>query len=78
LCVVTFTRTSSLEQVGTQPKNKKKGIGKALMKEGLKRAKHLGATLATVGSYSVRAGALYESIGFKDYLLSEPWDLKWG
>jgi len=72
------TRTASFEPVGTHPNHRKKGVGKALMTEGLKRVKHLGATLATVGSYSVRAGALYESIGFKDYLLSEPWELKWG
>jgi GNAT superfamily N-acetyltransferase len=71
------TRTASFEPVGTHPNHQKKGVGKALMTEGLKRVKHLGATLATVGSYSVRAGALYESIGFKDYSLSEPWELKW-
>jgi len=71
------TRTVSFEPVGTHPNHRKKGVGKALMTEGLKRVKHLGATLVTVGSYSERAGALYESIGFKDYLLNEPWELIW-
>jgi hypothetical protein len=37
----------------------------------------LGATLCTVGSYSEAAGALYASLGFTEYDLSEPWVKKW-
>jgi|GEM_PF-297629 len=33
----------------------------------------VGATLCTVGSYSEAAGALYASLGFTEYDLSEPW-----
>lgn len=73
-----YTRTASFEPVGTHPDHQKKGVGKALMTEGLKRIKRLGATLSTVGSYSEPAGALYASIGFRDYLLSEPWETHWG
>ncbi len=43
------------------------------MVEGLRRAARLGATLCTVGSYSVSAGALYAAVGFTEYDLSEPW-----
>lgn len=73
-----YTRTASFEPVGTHPDHQKKGVGKALMTEGLKRIKKLGATLSTVGSYSERAGALYASIGFTEYSLSEPWETHWG
>lgn len=67
------TRTGSFEPVGTVPAKQRRGLGKALMLEGLHRLKALGATLATVGSYSEAAGALYASAGFTEYDLSEPW-----
>lgn len=71
------TRTAAFEPVGTHPDHQRKGIGKALLTEGLRRVRHLGATLATVGSYSPSAGALYASIGFTQYDLSEPWQKAW-
>jgi hypothetical protein len=43
------------------------------MCEGLKRLKRMGATLAYVGSYTPAAHALYASVGFTEYDLSEPW-----
>jgi mycothiol synthase len=75
-CTVWFddmTRTGAFEPVGTAPEHRRRGLGKAVMFEGLRRLKWLGATLATVGSYSLPAGALYESAGFTDYDLSEAW-----
>mgnify|MGYP003524653167 CR=1 FL=1 len=54
-----------------------RGLGKALMCEGLRRAARLGATLASVSSYSAPAHALYESVGFTEYDLSEPWRREW-
>jgi mycothiol synthase len=75
-CTIWFddvTRTGSFEPVGTAPEHQRHGLGKALMLEGLRRLKWLGATLATVGSYSLPAGALYESAGFTDYDRSEAW-----
>ena len=47
------------------------------MCEGLRRLSRLGATLATVGSYGPRAGALYASVGFTDYELAYPWVRAW-
>ena len=47
------------------------------MTEGLRRAARLGATLASVSSYSVAAHALYASVGFADDALSEPWQKIW-
>ncbi len=75
-CTVWFddvTRTAAFEPVGTHPSHQRRGLGRAVMAEGLRRAARLGATLSAVGSYSEAAGALYASLGFTEYDLSEPW-----
>jgi len=71
------TRTAAFEPVGTHPDHQRKGLGKALMAEGLRRVRDLGATLCTVGSYSERAGNLYASMGFTEYDLDEAWVKEW-
>ena len=71
------TCTAAFEPVGTHPDHQRKGLGKALMAEGLRRVRDLGATLCTVGSYSEAAGALYASLGFTEYDLNEPWVKEW-
>lgn len=71
------TRTAAFEPVGTHPNHQRKGLGKAIMAEGLRRVRDLGATLCTVGSYSGEAGGLYASLGFVAYDLSEPWVKTW-
>ncbi|MGE5463078.1 MAG: GNAT family N-acetyltransferase [Syntrophothermus sp.] len=71
------TRTAVFEPVGTHPEHQKRGLGKAVMSEGLRRAQKLGATLATVSSYSPGAHALYESMGFTEFDLLEPWIREW-
>lgn len=79
-CTVWFddvTRTAVFEPVGTHPDHQKRGLGKAVMSEGLRRAQRLGATLATVSSYSKGAHALYESMGFTGVDLLEPWIRQW-
>jgi GNAT superfamily N-acetyltransferase len=79
-CTVWFddlTRTAVFEPVGTHPDHQKRGLGKAVMSEGLRRAQRLGATLATVSSYSAGAHALYESMGFTDVDILEPWIKEW-
>jgi hypothetical protein len=48
-------------------------LGKAVIVEGLRRLKRMGATMAYVGSYSRPAHALYASVGFTEYDLSRPW-----
>jgi hypothetical protein len=47
------------------------------MNVGLRRAQQLGATLATVSSYSDGAHALYASMGFTEFDLLEPWIREW-
>lgn len=79
-CTVWFddvTRTAVFEPVGTHPNHQKRGLGKAVMSEGLRRAHRLGATLATVSSYSEGAHALYHSMGFTEFDLLEPWIKEW-
>lgn len=79
-CTVWFddiTRTAVFEPVGTHPDHQKRGLGKAVMSEGLRRAGRLGATLATVSSYSKGAHALYESMDFTDVDILEPWIREW-
>ena len=71
------THTAVFEPVGTHPAHQKRGLGKAVMSEGLRRAQNLGATLATVSSYSTGAHALYKSMGFTEYDLLEPWIKEW-
>jgi len=75
-CTVWFddvNRSAYFEPVGTVPEHRRRGLGKAVMCEGLRRLKRLGATIAFVGSYSPEAHALYSSAGFKEFDLSEPW-----
>ena len=79
-CTVWFddvNRTAVFEPVGTHPKHQERGLGKAVMSEGLRRAQRLGATLATVSSYSTGAHALYHSMGFTEFDLLEPWIKEW-
>jgi len=73
-----MTRTAVFEPVGTHPNHQKCRLGKAVMSEGLRRAEKLGATLATVSSYGKAAHALYESMGFTEFDLFEPWIKEFG
>lgn len=79
-CTVWFddtTRAGVFEPVGTVPAEQRRGLGRAVLCEGLRRLRQLGATVACVGSYSPEAGALYHAVGFTDYDLSEPWVREW-
>jgi len=67
------TRSGYVEPVGTAPEHQRHGLGKAVMSEGLRRLARLGALVAFVGSYSATAHALYNSVGFTEYELCEPW-----
>lgn len=71
-------RTGAFEPVATVPEHRRKGLATAVMAEGLRRLRRLGATMAYVGSYSAEAGATYASLGFTRYELSVPWERTWG
>jgi mycothiol synthase len=68
------SRTGYFEPVGTAPEHQRRGLGKAVMCEALRRVKRMGATLATVAGSSPAANALYGSVMSTEYLLFEPWE----
>ncbi|MDJ0755449.1 MAG: GNAT family N-acetyltransferase [Ardenticatenaceae bacterium] len=59
------TRCGVFEPVGTHPDYQRRGLGSALLTEGMRRLREQGATLATVGSGAPGACAFYESLGLK-------------
>lgn len=75
-CTIWFddvTRTGAFEPVGTIPEHQRRGLGKAVMTEGLRRLQRLGATMAYVASSGPGGHTLYAAAGFTDYELHGPW-----
>ena len=75
-CTIWFddvTRSAYFEPVATVPTHQRRGLGKSVMCEGLRRLKRMGATKAFVGSYAPDAHALYTSVGFTKFELLESW-----
>jgi mycothiol synthase len=66
-------RIGVFEPVGVMPEHHRRGLGRAVMVEGMQRLAYLGATRAFVGSYSPAAHALYESMGFTEYHTESNW-----
>lgn len=76
-CTIWFddaTRTAYFEPVATVPAHQKRGLGKAVMLEGLHRLKRMGCKIALVGGYSEAANALYFSVMGAEHDISEPWE----
>jgi nitroreductase len=69
------TRSADIEPVGTYGPYQRRGLARAVMLEGLRRVKRLGATLALVGGYTPAANALYASVMGPDHTLSQRWVL---
>jgi mycothiol synthase len=79
-CTIWFddvTRSAYFEPVAAVPAHQRRGLGKALMTEGLRRLQRMGATTAFVGGYSLAANALYQSVMGSDHELYEPWVKEW-
>jgi mycothiol synthase len=79
-CTIWFddvTRSAYFEPVATVPAHQRRGLGKALLIEGLCRLQRMRATRAFVGGYSTAANALYSSVMGPDHELSEPWVKEW-
>jgi len=76
-CTVWFddvTRTAYFEPVATVAAHRRRGLGKALLIEGLHRIKEMDCLVAFVGGYSERANGLYFSVMGEEYDVSEPWE----
>ena len=71
------TQSGCFEPVGTVPDHRRQGLGKAVLCEALRRIKALGAELAYVSSFTEPAHTLYNSIGFSEFILIEPWVKEW-
>jgi GNAT superfamily N-acetyltransferase len=71
------TRSGYFEPVGTAPEHQRRGLGRAVLTEGLRRLKRLGGTLACIGSTAPPAHALYSAVGFTDYFQAMPWIKEW-
>ena len=79
-CTIWFddvTRSAVFEPVATVPAHQRKGLGKALLTDGLRRLQRVGATHAFVGGYSPAANSLYRSVMGPDHELDEPWLKEW-
>jgi mycothiol synthase len=68
------TRTAYYEPVGTDPDHQRRGLGRAVIVEGLRRLRELGAVLATVGSEDDHARAFYSAVGFAEGDLAQVWE----
>jgi GNAT superfamily N-acetyltransferase len=69
-------KTVEFEPVGTHPDHRRKGVGRAMMLHGLRRARAAGATHATVACLGApghpRARGLYYSVGFRELSRDAP------
>jgi ribosomal protein S18 acetylase RimI-like enzyme len=79
-CTIWFddvTRSAYFEPVATVPAHQRRGLGKSLLTEGLRRLRRMGAVVAGVGGYNPAANALYRSVMGDDCNLYEPWVKEW-
>lgn len=67
------TRAGYFEPVGIMREHQRRGLGRAVMVEALRRLERLGGTLATVGGFSAAANALYTSVMGPDCARLERW-----
>lgn len=67
-------RVAEFEPVGTHPDHRQKGLGKAVMAEGLRRLEKLDVDMVYVFTGDmIPANALYESMGFTGYHMNHTW-----
>jgi predicted N-acetyltransferase YhbS len=70
-----LTRTGVFGPVGVDPDHRRRGLGRALLAEGMRRLLHYRARCALIGSYGPEAAGLYESVGLIPYERLDPWVL---
>jgi ribosomal protein S18 acetylase RimI-like enzyme len=66
-------RYGLFEPVGTDPDFQRRGLGRAILLEGMRRMQYYGATLAVVGSGTGPALDFYHAVGFKTVQQLVPW-----
>ena len=79
-CTIWFddvTRSGMFEPVATVPAHQRHGLARAVLTEGLRRLRHLGALTAHVSGYEPGPNALYQSLLGPDVDLNQPWLREW-
>jgi predicted N-acetyltransferase YhbS len=79
-CTIWFddvTRSAYFEPVGTVPSHQRRGLGRLILTEGLRRLQRIGATRAFVSGMGPGANALYASVFGPDHELNESWVRAW-
>ena len=71
------THCGEFEPVGTMPEHQRKGLASALMYEGMRRLKQLGATQCMTAGGSPHANGLYRVVLGPIYDLYQPWEKRW-
>ena len=71
------TRSAYVEPVATVPEHQRLGLARAVISEGLRRVRRLGATRAFVGGYEAVPNALYASALSPEHDRSQQWIKKW-
>jgi len=79
-CTIWFddvTRSAYFEPVATIPAYQKRGLGKALLTEGLRRLQRMGTLRAFVSGYSQAANSLYSSVFGPKHEVYQVWEKIW-
>ncbi len=72
-----YTRSAVCVLVGTAAEHWRRGLGKAVITEGMRRARHLGCTRVFATAYDPPANALYGSV-MQNHRVAETWSKRWG
>jgi GNAT superfamily N-acetyltransferase len=71
-----YTRSAVCVLVGTAAKHWRRGLGKAIILEGMRRLRHLGCTRVFATAHDAAADALYRSV-MQTHLLTDTWIKLW-
>ena len=71
-----YTRSAVCVLVGTAAEHWRRGLGKAVITEGMRRARHLGCTRIFATAYDPPANALYGSV-LQTHRVAETWSKRW-
>lgn len=71
------TRTGNFEPVATVPEHQRKGLGKAVMLEGMRRIKKMGGLVVSVSGFSEPANKLYSAVMPGECLTYRAWFKEW-
>ena len=71
------TQSGYFEPVGCIPEHQRKGLASALMFEGMRRLRSIGAIMCMVGGGSMHANGLYQAVMDPVFDICQPWEKRW-